>query len=170
MVIDYAIDELGITQKRLRLSTIAKTVRADPEAGTAPGDIELINIALLDSFPEIQIVDSKGGTFQIIKHEIDERRPVIAWIVIAEDEGDLLFHSVVVNGYNDDLTILYYVDPEMDNMNYQLSVPIGKFVDEMLTVEGHLIRMKITIKGQQDLFLRLHPLKKAHTRAEAEYI
>ena len=164
MVIDYAIDELGIKQRRLQLSTIAKAVRAHRDAGTAPGDIELINNALLDSFPEIQMVDRKGGTFQIIRHEIDEGRPVIAWIVMAEDEGDILYHSVVVNGYDDDLTTLYYVDPEMEEDNYQLQVRVGTFVDDMLTVEGHLIRMQMTIKGQQDLFQRLHPIGKTRSR------
>jgi len=54
----------------------------------------------------------------------------------------------------------------MEQNNYQLSAPIGKFIDEMLTVDGHLIRMKITIKGQQDLFKRLLPLKKTRKRKD----
>jgi len=166
MVIDYAIDELKVKQKRLRLSSIAKIVKTHPNGGTAPGDIELINAALLDSFPEIQIVDSKGGTFTDIRKEIDEEKLVIAWIVVAKDEEDTLFHSIVINGYDDNLTKIFYVDPEMEQNNYQLSAPIGKFIDEMLTVDGHLIRMKITIKGQQDLFKRLLPLKKTRKRKD----
>ena len=164
MVIDYAIDELGVKQKRLKLRTIAKIVGAHPEAGTPPGNIEHINILLGDSFPEIRMMDSVGGTFSVIKEEIDEGRPVVAWIKIAEDEEDLLFHSVVVNGYDEHLTTIYYIDPEQDTNNYQLKDPIGTFIDDKLTVDGHLIRMKTTIKGQQDLFRRLHPLSETRTR------
>ena len=159
MVIDYAIDELKVKQKRLSLKKIAGIIGAHPVAGTAPGNIELINNDLLESFPEIALIDGKGGSFQTIRREIDAERPLIAWVVIAEDEQDILYHAVVVNGYEEDLTTLYYVDPEMDEENYQLSAPVGRFIDEMLTVDGHLINMVITIKGQQDLYQRLHPLK-----------
>ena len=159
MVIDYAIDELKVMQKRLSLKKIAGIIGAHPVAGTAPGNIELINSALLESFPEISLIDSKGGSFQTIRREIDAKRPLIAWIVIAADEQDILYHAVVVNGYEEDLTTLYYVDPEMDKENYQLSAPVGRFIDDKLTVDGHLIKMAITIKGQQDLYQRLHPLK-----------
>ena len=158
MVIDYAIDELEVKQKKLTLKKIASIIGAHPVGGTAPGNIELINTALLESFPEVQIVDGKGGSFQVIRKEIDEGRPLIAWTVIAKDEDDILYHAVVINGYEEDLTTLHYVDPEMEEDNYQLSAKIGRFVDEMLTVDGHLIKMVITIKGQQDLYQRLHPL------------
>lgn len=164
MVLDYAIDEMGIKQKRLRLNSIATKVQAHPEAGTAPGNIELINGALLESFPEIQMIDNKGGTWSDIKNEIDEGRPIVAWIVIARDEGDIIYHSVVINGYDDALTTLYYIDPEQNEDNYQLSAPIGTFIDDWLTVDGHLIKMKTTIKGQQDLHQRLLPLKGVRKR------
>jgi len=66
------------------------------------------------------------------------------------------------------LTTLYYIDPEMDEENYQLSAPVGRFIDDMLTVDGHLIKMVITIKGQQDLYQRLHPLKGKQKEKKSE--
>jgi len=56
----------------------------------------------------------------------------------------------------------------MDEENYQLSAPVGRFIDDMLTVDGHLIKMVITIKGQQDLYQRLHPLKGKQKEKKSE--
>ena len=167
MLVDYAIDELQIDQKRLRIRTIAKALRTHPNGGTAPGDIERINSELADSFPHIQVKDQIGGGFNDIREEIDEpkRRPLIAWIVIARDDGDPIFHAVLINGYSRDRTKIYYVDPEMTQENHQCEAEVGDFINNKLTVEGHLIKLVITERGEKDLMGGLHPIRKRRQRS-----
>lgn len=167
MLIDYAIDELNIDQSRLRVTTIAKALRTHPNIGTIPGDIERINSKLADSFPHIQVKDQIGGEFHDIKNEIDDTtypKPVIAWIVIAEDEGDQLYHAVLVNGYSEDLTKIYYVDPEMIPENYQCEAEVGDFIDNKLTRGGHLVKLVVTKRGEKDLMGGIHPIKRRRRR------
>lgn len=166
MLIDYAIDELKVDQKRLRVSTIAKALRTHPDIGTIPGDIERINVKLVDSFPQIQVKDQIGGEFKDIRSEIDDEppRPVIAWLVIAQDDGDSIFHAVVVNGYSEDLTTIYCVDPEMTKENHQREVEVGDFIDNKLTRKGHLVKLVITERGAKDLMGGIHPIKRRRRR------
>lgn len=160
MVIDYSRERLGVEQRRLSLSMIARELRADPDAGTAPGDIERVNALLIDSFPQVQLRGKIGGNFEEIRAEIDQERPVIAWIEVIRDEQDILRHAVVINGYSSDLRKIFYVDPAMTKDNHQCEVEIGDFVDNKLGVEGHLIKLETTVVGQKDLRGRIRPLKR----------
>lgn len=160
MVVDYAIKELGVKQKKLRISTIAKELQTHPDGGTAPGDIERVNALLTESFPQIRLIDKKTGTFLEIQDEIENSRPIIAWLELVRDEDDILFHAVVINGYSSNLTTIYYVDPAMTVEDHQCDAEVGDFIDEKLGVEGHLIKLETTLKGQKDLMGRIKPLKR----------
>ena len=160
MVIDYAIDSLRVKQRSLRLRKIARELRTDPDAGTSPGDIERVNTLLLDSFPQIQLRGKKMGTFGEIRDEIDQERPVIAWIELVRDEDDILFHAVVVKGYSSDLSKIFYIDPNKTEDDHQCEAEVGDFIDNKLGVEGHLIKLEITLIGQKDLRGRIRPLKR----------
>jgi len=164
MVIDYAIDELNVDQKRLRVRTIAKTTGTHPDIGTIPGNIERINESLKDSFPQIQFHDTIGGEFGDIREEIDNGRPVIAWLVIAKDEGDTIFHSVLVNGYSEDRTRILYVDPEQTEEHHQRHAEVGDFINNKLTSDGHLVRLSLTLRGEKDLMGGIHPIGRRRRR------
>lgn len=160
MVIDYAIDVLGVDQKRLRLGKIAAILGTHYLAGTPPGAIERINQELGESIPRIQFKSQIGGRFDEIREEIDEGRPVIAWIDIASVEEDTIRHAVVVTGYDPEKKEIYYVDPEMMVENHEKTVEMGDFIDNKLGVRGHLVKLIITEIGQVDLMGRIVSLKK----------
>ena len=164
MVIDYAIDELKVDQRRLRERTIAKTTGTHPDIGTIPGNIERINESLKDSFPQLQFHDAIGGEFRDITEEIDNDRPVIAWLVVAKDEGDILFHSVVINGYSEDRTRIFYVDPELTEEHHQREAEVGDFISNKLTSEGRLVRLTLTLRGEKDLMGGIHPIGRRRRR------
>ena len=157
MVIDYAIDELKVDQKKLRVRTIAKITGTHRDIGTILGNIERINEQLKDSFPQIQFLDTIGGEFMDIAEEIDNDRPVIAWLVIAKDEGDTLFHSVVINGYAEDRTRILYVDPELTEEHCQREAEVGDFISNKLTSEGQLVKITVTTSGAKDVLGGIHP-------------
>jgi len=164
MVIDYVIDELKVDQIKLRVRTIAKTTGTHRDIGTIPGNIERINEKLKDSFPQIQFLDTIGGEFMDIAEEIDNDRPVIAWLVIAKDEGDTLFHSVVINGYAEDRTRILYVDPELTEEHCQREAEVGDFISNKLTSEGHLVKITLTTRGAKDLMGGIHPIGRRRRR------
>ena len=160
MVIDYAINELRVKQKRLRISKIAEELGAHYLAGTPPGGIERVIILLADSIPNIQLKSQLSGNFDEIKKEIDEERPVITWIEIVGKDGDTIRHAVVVNGYDPEKKEIYYIDPEMAAENHERIVEIGDFIDNKLGVRGHLVKLIISTIGQKDLMGRIIPLKR----------
>jgi hypothetical protein len=164
MVIDYAITELRVEQKRLRISKIAEELGAHYLAGTPPGGIERVNLLLAESIPNIQFKSQLSGSFDEIKKEIDEGRPVIAWIEIVGKDGDTIRHAVVVNGYDPEKKEIYYVDPEMTPENHERIAEIGDFIDNKLGVRGHLVKLLISTIGQKDLMGRIIPLKKRRSR------
>ena len=150
---------MNVKQKRLQIKTIAKALRTHPDAGTAPGDIERINMKLTDSFPQIQLKDQLGGSLpEIIEETENNEHPIIAWLVVARDEGDIIYHAVLINGVSEDRTRVFYVDPEMNLHDCQCDEETGTFIDDMLTVNGHLVKLIVTEKGQKDLLGKMHPL------------
>ena len=164
MVIDYSIDELGVDQRRLRESTIAKTTGTHPDAGTIPGNIERINDKLNNSFPQMQFRDNIGGEFSDIIEDIDNKIPVIAWVVVARDEGNIIFHSIVINGYSEDRTRIFYIDPELTHEHFQKEIEVGDFISNKLTSEGHLVRLNLTERGEKDLMGGIHPIGRRKRR------
>ena len=155
MVIDYAIDVLGVDQRRLSISKIAKVLGTHRFSGTPPGAIEKINSLLSESIPRIQFKSQLSGRFEDIKREIDEGKPVIAWINISPNEEDIIMHAVVVVGYDEEKKEIYYVDPEMTAENHEKRIEIGDFIDNKLGVRGHLVKLIITERGQIDLMGRI---------------
>lgn len=160
MVIDYAIDELKVSQRRLTINAIAKCTRTHPLEGTIIMDIERINELLIDSVPQISFKDQVGGSLPDIIMELHGENPVplIAWILGVEDDGDRIFHSIVINGVPEDRTQIFYVDPARTEDDYQCDEEIGEFLDNKLGVSGRLVKLKISKKGHKDLLGKVHPL------------
>jgi len=157
MVIDYAIKVLGVKQKALSLKTIANTSKTHPMGGTVRENIELINTLLTDSVPQIQFQTLLSARLDDIKQELDDKRPVIAWINIAPSVLDTVMHAVVITDYDPVNFEIKYIDPEMTEEHHTMKVSIGKFLDEKLGVEGRIIKLNISSIGQKDLIGGVKP-------------
>jgi len=160
MIVDYAIDELNVSQSRLSIHDIAEETRTHPQIGTAWSDIERINDLLKDSFPPISFEVQVGGSLEDIVTELygENSRPLIAWIIGVIDDGDTIFHSVVINGVSEDSTRIFYIDPAMTVENHQCEVEIGDFLDKKLGVDGRLVKLVIKNIGQKDLMGKMGPI------------
>jgi hypothetical protein len=151
IVLNYASDVLGIQQRKIRLGTIAKTIGATPVMGTTLGSVEFINSRLDESHPPMKFKRQLSGTYDEIKTEIDEDRPVIAWIDKRQIVDDEVWHSVVINGYDEDLRRIYYCDPALSEEYWQKESESGDFIMNKLSPQGHLVKLIIGGKGQQTL-------------------
>ena len=160
MVIDFAIDELGVKQKRLSLRKIADALQTHKYGGTVRNNIELINSLLADSVPQIRFQSQVLARFDDIKKEIDEGRPVIAWIDIAPSDEDILKHAVIVKCYDLQKGEIKFVDPEMTLENHVKTMKLGVFVDEKLGVEGRITKLIISPIGQKNLIGRIKPYER----------
>ena len=160
MVIDYAIDTIGVKQKRVSLSRIADILKTHRFGGTVRENIELINPVLRDSVPRIRFQSQVSARFSDIKEEIDACRPVIAWINIAPSDEDSIKHAIVITGYNLQKNEIYFVDPEMTVENHIRTLEMGTFLDEKLGVEARIIKLDVSKIGQKHLNGRITPYKR----------
>lgn len=151
IVLNYAIDVLGVKQKKIRLSTIAKAIGASPVMGAVPGNVEFINSKLEKAQPPMKIKRQLSGTYDEIKKEIDEGRPIIVWIDKRQIVNDEVWHVVVVNGYDEDLRRIYYCDPLLPEEYWQKEAESGDFIMNKLSPQGYLIKLIIGGSGQQTL-------------------
>ena len=125
MVIEYAKRTLNVKIGRISLKRIAKAINANID-GTAFDDIENINELLENSNPLMEFKIKMPGNFTEIRNELDEGRPVIAWINIAEPP-DEVWHSVVIKGYDIQRNIIIYMDPQFG----EREEAIGTFLKKM---------------------------------------
>ena len=160
MVIDYAIDTIGVKQKRVSLSRISEVLKTHRISGTVRENIELINPELRDSVPRIRFQSQISARFSDIEEEIDACRPVIAWINIAPSDEDMIKHAVVITGYDIQKNEIYFVDPEMTVENHIRTLEMGTFFDEKLGVEARIIKLNISEIGQKHLNGRVTPYKR----------
>jgi hypothetical protein len=151
IVLNYAIDHFNINQKKLSISTIAKTINCDPIWGTVPGMIESINSKLVNARPTLRFRRQLSGRYNEIIEEIDSEIPVMAWIDKRSQFQDEVWHVVIINGYDEKARKIYYVDPKLPEDYWQKSEESGFFMQELLGPEGNLIKLKIGSIGQRRL-------------------
>jgi len=150
-MINYAIDTLKIKQKKLLLRTISKTIGASPVMGTIPGNIEFINTKLEKAQPSMKFKRQLSGNFNEIVSEIDQKRPIMAWIDKRQVHEDEVWHVVIINGYDLDLRRIYYCDPILSKEYWQKESEIGDFIINKLGPKGYFIKLIIGGSGQQTL-------------------
>jgi hypothetical protein len=163
MVLDYAIDTLDISQKRLSIKIISKAIGAN-STGASPARIEDINILLKDSCPPIKFKVVEPATFPTIEQEIEPEkgkpRPVIAWTNVKDDLDGKPWHVVIINGYSDEREEIYYIDPLLEEQYSQKSCEMGTFLKKRLGNSGKLVILIISEEGQTDLLGNVVSLKK----------
>ena len=151
MVLNYAIRHFKIKQRNLSIRSIARKIGADPLDGTPPGGIELINGALVNSKPSIRFTRQLSGTLREIIVEIDNERPIIAWINLSDNEFDPVWHAVVIVGYDRDKREIYYIDPLKTEEDHIVTLEIGDFISNKMGPQGNMIKFEIGGRGQRTL-------------------
>lgn len=160
MVLEYAIKELKIKQKKLSVKKIARTLNTGPLTGTAPGSVELINSLLGDSKPPILFKSKLAGNITDVKDELDNKRPLIAWINISGDEGDPVWHTVVIIRYDEEKRVITYVDPLKNVDDHEVTEDSGFFMDVRLGSRRHIIKLVLVSEAQKTLIGILKPIEK----------
>jgi hypothetical protein len=163
MVLNYAISKFKIKQRNYSIRSIARIIGADPAWGTPPGGIELINGALVNSRPSLRFIRQLSGTLREIFEEIDNNRPIIAWINLTYSEVDPTWHAVVIVGYDRDKREVYYLDPQRTKQDPLVKCEIGDFIKNKLGQEGNIIKIEIGGKGQKTL-ISSSPIPKRETK------
>lgn len=93
-----------------------------------------------------------SGRYTEITAEIDDERPIIAWIDPQKIVNDDVWHVVVINGYDPDLRKIFFVDPLYKKEEYwQREAESSHFMEERLGPKGMLIKLIIGGTGQQTL-------------------
>jgi uncharacterized protein YvpB len=129
----------------LDVSDIAKIVNTR-EDGTMLEDIKNINSneEILRAIPSIEFETKMLSSFKEIETEINENRPVIAWIM-ASAEGREFEHSIVVTGIDRDRHRIHYNDPFLGRREED----IGRFMTMWEKVDRTLIKVKIGKREQK---------------------
>lgn len=151
IVLNYAINKFKIKQRNYSIRSIARFIGADPVWGTPPGGIELINGALVNARPSLRFIRQLSGTLREIIEEINNLRPIIAWINLTDNEADPTWHSVVIVGYDRDKREIYYLDPQRTMQDPLVTCEIGEFINNKIGQQGNIIKIEIGGKGQKTL-------------------
>ena len=151
IVLNYAIRKFKIRQRNHSIRSIARHIGADPIWGTPPGGIELINGALVNSKPSIYFRRQLSGTLREIMEEINNERPIIAWINLIDNEIDPVWHAIVIVGYDLDKREVYYLDPQRTEEDCLVACEIGDFISNKLGPQGNIVKIEIGGRGQRTL-------------------
>jgi ABC-type bacteriocin/lantibiotic exporter with double-glycine peptidase domain len=144
MILEYLRQDYGDNIPRLSLSRIARIVETKWD-GTSPKDVENIN-KYLETKVCIKFKAQFMGHFQDIEKELREKRPVIVWVNIAP-APNLLWHAVVVRGFDPDTNSVFFNDP-WDNR--EKSEEVGVFIQKWST-EAKMVKLLISKAEQTSL-------------------
>lgn len=143
MVIEFLRERYGEAIPRLSIKQIARIVNTQWD-GTAPKDVERIN----EYFEAKLCIEFKAlymRHFPEIQKELDEERPVIAWIN-SQKPPDKLWHSVVVRGFEPNFVI--FNDPWDCKRK---SEEVGLFISKWGT-EAKMVKLYISKEKQSYLY------------------
>jgi predicted double-glycine peptidase len=147
MVLEYVKNRITEGFPDLDVKAISEAVRTnEEESGTSFEDIKRINEKLIKTKPSLEFVAGFNHKIEEIKEEIDNDRPVIAWVMMPSPQGDFR-HSIVITEFDEDKLLIYYNDPVYGKEN----VPARKFMDMWGELFYILIKIKIGEKKQRKL-------------------
>lgn len=130
----------------LDIDDIAKVIetRAD---GTLLENVRNLNtnLTILQAIPSLEFdVELKMHSLSEIEEEIDNNRPVIAWVELSEGTRRCA-HAVVIVGLDRDKDLIYYNDPMLGEKEEE----IGAFMSRWESVDRLLIKVKIGKREQR---------------------
>jgi ABC-type bacteriocin/lantibiotic exporter with double-glycine peptidase domain len=138
MVAKFIKDKFSQGFPNLDLKTISETIKTDA-GGTAFENIRYINELFKKTRPSLEVVAGYRHSFEEIVEEVNKKeRPVIAWVIMSNPNGDYE-HSIVVTGVDEDKLIIYCNDPVYGRQE----IPTRKFMDMWNGCLRILIKFKI---------------------------
>ena len=144
MILEFLRERYGEDIPRLSLSRIARIIGTQWD-GTAPKDVENIN----KYFKAKLCIEFKAEFmrhFPEIRKELEEGKPVIAW-VNDQIPPDKLWHAVVVCGFNPDINAVIFNDPWDARKK---SEEVGIFIKKW-GVEAKMVKLLISKEKQSTL-------------------
>lgn len=140
MVLRYLANRFTSGFPNLDLVTISEAVKASADiGGTNFENIHNVNSLFDKTSPSLDIVPSFGCKFEEIIEEIKKHgRPVIAWIMMPDPNGDFE-HSVVVTDADEQKLLIYCNDPVYG----RTTIPTRKFIEMWNGCVRILIKFKI---------------------------
>jgi len=144
MVLTYLVIENKIRVPDLTLDQIRKAVDTRID-GTNLDNVSKINRKLVrGASHRVEFMTSEGNAFDVIKRELAEGRPVIAWIRQTSDER-VLGHSVVITGLDEASLTITYDDP----MEGERTQNIPTFMREWDNNANVLVMVRVDRKPPQ---------------------
>lgn len=131
--------------KPLSIKTIAKTTKTNKD-GTAPKAAENINFLLHRAKPPMRFRLFEISKFPEIIAELNDERPVISLINIA-DPPHTVWHAVVIIDFNPENNMVTYDDPDENEQDCVKSLEAGVFVKKW-GFQARLIKVLLGTKGQ----------------------
>ena len=140
MVLEFIKDRFVSGFPNLDLATISETVRTSADiGGTTFENIENINELFKKTSPSLEIVPDHRRKFEEIIEEVKKNnRPVIAWIMMPDPNGDYE-HAIVITDVDEDKLLIYCNDPVYGRQ----TIPTRQFMDMWNSCFRILIKFKI---------------------------
>ncbi len=147
MVIEYVKNRFSEGFPSLDIAEISETLRTSADlGGTTFENIKNINEEFRKTKPSLEFVPSLNHKIEDIIEEVRHDRPVIAWIMMPDPNGEYP-HSIVITDIDEDKLLIYYNDPVYGKEN----VSIGQFMDMWNGNSRVLIKIrigeKVTLNG-----------------------
>lgn len=127
------------------MGPIKKEMGYTEDDGTPLEGVRRVNRILKGSVHSLEFGWNDYAKYDDIKEEIDERRPVIAWL--KRDKFAEWSHSVVIRGRTEDDLRIKVNDPDKDALRDELAT--ADFMREWTNSDRILIRAKVTERPHQ---------------------
>lgn len=140
MVLMYIKNQFSSGFPDLGLTAISEAVKASADiGGTYFENIENINGFFEKASPSLEIVPQSRCKFEDIVDEVkNKERPVIAWVMMPDPNGDYP-HAIVITNLDEDKLIIFFNDPVYGKQ----SMPSPRFIDMWNGCYRILIKFKI---------------------------
>jgi ABC-type bacteriocin/lantibiotic exporter with double-glycine peptidase domain len=139
MVLEYVKSRFSDGFPNLDIAKISETLKASADlGGTTFENIKNINEEFKKTRPSLEFVPGLNHKIEDIKDEIMHDRPVIAWVMMPDPNGEYP-HSIVITDIDEDNLLIYYNDPVYGKE----TVSIRQFMDMWNGNFRVLIKIKI---------------------------
>ena len=139
MVLEYVKNRFSEGFPNLDISKISNALKTSADiGGTTFENIKNINEEFRKTRPSLEFVPGLYHKIEDIKEEITHDRPVIAWVLMPDPNGNWK-HSIVITDIDENKLLIYYNDPVYGKE----TVSIRQFMEMWNGNSRVLIRIKI---------------------------
>jgi hypothetical protein len=122
----------------LDLPIVSETLKTNA-GGTAFENAQNLNELFKKTRPSLEVVAGYRQKFEEIVEEVDKKqRPVIAWVMMSDPNGDYA-HSIVITGVDEEKLLIYCNDPVYGRQE----IPTRRFIEMWNGCLRILIKFKI---------------------------